>query len=118
FDLVRRDLHPVVVPFLPLDLNEATEGVLAKGAQDQLRLGRDLDRLAERRRQLLDPLVRQLRLGEVVEVLLHRLGQLVALLDPFQPRLQHRREAEVGGGGGGGGGPLCPGRRPPAGGGG
>ena len=59
-DLVRGDLDAVVVPFLPLDLDEAAEGVLAEGAQDQLRLGGDLDRLAERRRQLLDPLVRQL----------------------------------------------------------
>ena len=32
----------------------------------------------------------------MVEVLLHRLGQLVALLDPFQARLQHSGEAQVG----------------------
>src|ERR1700754_2904073 len=95
FDLVRRDLDPVVVPFLALDLDEAAEGVLAQGAQDQLRVGGDLDRLAERRGELLDPLVSQLLLREVVQVLLHRLRQLVALFDAFESRLQHPGEAEV-----------------------
>ena len=95
-DLVRRHLDPVLVPFLALDLDEAPEGVLAQGAQHELRVGGDLDRLAERRRQLLDPLVGELLGREVVEVLLHRLRQLVALFDALEARLQHAREAEVG----------------------
>jgi hypothetical protein len=35
-DLVGRDLHAVVLPLLPLDLDEAVEGVLAENPQDQL----------------------------------------------------------------------------------
>ena len=70
--------------------------MLAERPQHQLRVGGDLDRLAERRRQLLDPPLGALLRREVVEVLLHRLGQLVALLDPLQPRLQHAGEAEIG----------------------
>src|SRR5919112_2571399 len=34
-------------------------------------------------------------MGEVVEVALHRFGQLVALLYPLEPRVQQRREAQV-----------------------
>src|SRR4051794_24293537 len=56
------ELRAVVVPFLTLDLDEAREHVFAERLEDQLRLGRDLDRLAERLRELLDseplPLVR------------------------------------------------------------
>ena len=46
--------------------------------------------------QLLDAQAPALLAGEVVEVLLHRLGQLVALLDPLEPRLQQHRERQVG----------------------
>src|SRR5918992_3309225 len=34
-------------------------------------------------------------MGEVVEVALHRFGQLVALLYPLEPRVQQRRKAQV-----------------------
>ena len=44
----------VVLPLLALDLDEAREHVLAERLQDQLRLRRDLDRLAERLGELLD----------------------------------------------------------------
>src|SRR3954469_237593 len=95
-DLVRRDLHPVVLPLLPLDLDEAVEGVLAEDAKDELGLRGELDRLSQRLRQLLDAAALALLGSEVVEVLLHRLGQLVAMLDALEPGVQHRREAEVG----------------------
>src|SRR5207248_2567840 len=74
-DLERGDLHPVVLPLLPLDLDEAAEGVLTEGAQDQLGFGRHLDRLAEGLGQLLDPALGPFLGGQVVEVLLHRLGE-------------------------------------------
>ena len=44
------DLNPVVLPLLPLDLDVAVEDVLAEGAQHELRLGRELDGLAQRLR--------------------------------------------------------------------
>src|SRR3954467_9528579 len=94
-ELPGADLHAVVLPLLALDLDVAVEDVLAERAQDQLGLRRDLDRLAERLRKLLDAQPAPLVGRQVVEVLLHRLGQLVAALDPLQPRLQQRREREV-----------------------
>src|SRR4051794_30023258 len=48
------DVHPVVVVLLALDLDVAVEHVLAERAQDELGLGRQLDRLAEALGQLLD----------------------------------------------------------------
>src|SRR5262245_1796200 len=46
-DLVRGHLDAIVLPLLALDLDEAGEGVLAEDAEDQFRLRRYLDRLAE-----------------------------------------------------------------------
>src|SRR3954453_19072600 len=40
------DLAPIVLPLLALDLDVAVEHVLAEGAEDELGLGRELDRLA------------------------------------------------------------------------
>src|SRR4051794_20741805 len=94
-DLVRRDLHPVVLPLLPLDLDEAIERMLSEHPQDQLRLRRDLDRLAERLRQLLDAAAVALLRSQVVEILLHRLRELVAVLNPLEAGVQHPGEAEV-----------------------
>src|SRR3954471_21279655 len=79
-ELPGADLHAVVLPLLALDLDVAVEHVLAERAQDELGLRRDLDRLAERLGQLLDAEAPALLGREVVEVLLHRLGQLVVLL--------------------------------------
>src|SRR3954464_10600747 len=90
-----RDLDPVVLPLLALDLDVAVEHVLAEGAQDELGLRGDLDRLAERLGELLDAEPAPVVGREVVEVLLHRLGQLVALLDALQPGLQQRGEGQV-----------------------
>ena len=70
--------------------------VLAEALEQQLAGGAELDRLAERLRQLLDAGPLALLVGEVVEVLLHRRRQLVALLDPLEARVQHRREGQVG----------------------
>src|SRR4051812_49515509 len=80
-------LDAVVLPLLALDLDVAVEHVLAERAQDELGLRRDLDRLAERLRQLLDAEPPALLGRQVVEVLVHRLGQLVALLDPLESGL-------------------------------
>src|SRR6476646_8758991 len=78
-ELPRADLHAVVLPLLALDLDIAVEHVLAQRAQHELGLRRDLDRLAERFRELLDPETAALLRRQVVEVLVHRLRQLVAL---------------------------------------
>src|SRR3954470_8917709 len=94
-DLVRRDLHPVVLPRVALDLDEAVEGMLAEDAEDQLGLGGELDRLSEGLGELLDAAPLALLRGEVVEVLLHRLGQLVAVLDSLETGVQHPGEAEI-----------------------
>src|ERR671916_728445 len=80
------DLHPVVLPLLALDLDVAVEDVLAEGAQHQLRLGGQLDRLAERLGELLDPEPAPLLGGDVVQVLLHRLRQLLGPLHPLPAR--------------------------------
>src|SRR4051794_41339927 len=74
------DLDAVVLPLAALDLDEAVEHVLAERAQDELGLGGDLDRLAQRLGQLLDAQPPALVGREVVEVLLHRLRAPVALL--------------------------------------
>src|SRR3954449_12674465 len=94
-ELPGADLHAVVVPLLALDLDVAVEHVLAERAQDELGFRRDLDRLAESLGQLLDAEPPALLRRQVVEVLLHRLGQLVALLDALEPRLQERGERQV-----------------------
>jgi hypothetical protein len=74
--------------------------VLAERAQHQLGLRGQLDRLAERLGQLLDAQPLPLLGTDVVEVLLHRLGQLVALLDALEPGREQNREREVGVAGG------------------
>src|SRR5919107_6238723 len=105
-ELPGADLDAVVLPLLALDLDVAVEHVLAERAQDELGLGRDLDRLAERLGQLLDPEPLPLLRRQVVEVLLHRLGELVALLDPLEAGLPQGGGGEGGGGRRVGGGPL------------
>src|SRR4051812_9222080 len=94
-ELPRADLHAVVLPLLALDLDVAVEHVLAERAQDELGLSGELDRLAERLGELLDPEPLPLLRREVVEVLVHRLGQLVALLDALEAGLQEGGEGEV-----------------------
>src|SRR3954468_9227675 len=94
-ELPRADLHPVVLPLLALDLDVAVEHVLAERAQDELGLRRELDRLAERLGELLDAEPPAFLRRQVVEVLLHRLGELVTLLDPLEARLQQRGERQI-----------------------
>src|SRR4029079_8571920 len=53
-DLPGGQLRAVVVPLIAFDLEEARDHVLAERLQDHLRLGCDLDRLAECLGQLLD----------------------------------------------------------------
>src|SRR5215218_10163159 len=74
------DLDAVVLPLLALDLHVAVEDVLTEGAQDELRLRGELDRLPEGLRKLLEAEPLPVLGADVVQVLLHRLGQLVALL--------------------------------------
>ena len=57
--------------------------------------GRELDSLAERLGQVLDAEAAALFGVQVVQVLLHRLGQLVALLDSFESGLEKRSECQV-----------------------
>src|ERR1700742_1086325 len=96
-ELPRADLHAVVLPLLALDLDVAVEHVLAERAQDELGLRRELDRLPQRLGELLDPEPAPVLRRQVVEVLVHRLGQLVALLDALEPGLQERGERQGGG---------------------
>src|SRR3954453_18501715 len=95
-ELPGADLHAVVLPLLALDLDVAVEHVLAEAAQDELGLRRELDRLAQGLRELLDPEAPPLVGRQVVEVLLHGLGQLVAALDPLEAGLEQGGEGQVG----------------------
>src|SRR5919109_4586123 len=72
-ELPGRDLDPVVLPLLALDLDVAVEDVLAERPQHELGLGGQLDRLSERLRKLLDAEAAPLVRAQVGEVLLHRL---------------------------------------------
>jgi hypothetical protein len=90
-----RHLDAVVVPLLALDLDVAIEHVLAERAQDELGLGGELDRLPQSLGQLVDPQPPALVRRQVVQVLLHRIGELIAVLDPLQPRLQQHREGQI-----------------------
>src|SRR5207342_27451 len=83
-ELVRGHLDAVVIPILPFELDVARVDVLAEAAEQELARRADLDGLAQRLRQLLDAGPLALLVGEVVEVLLHRRRQLVALLDPLE----------------------------------
>src|SRR5580765_7268381 len=90
-----RELHAVLVPLLALELDIALEDVVAERFAHELGLRELLDRLAERFGQRDDPALAPLVGGQVVEVGLHRWGQLVALLDPLEPRMEQRREGQI-----------------------
>ena len=64
--------------------------------QDELGIRRELDRLSKRLGQLVDPQTATLIGSQVVEVALHRVRQLVAVLDALQTGLQQDGEREVG----------------------
>jgi hypothetical protein len=70
--------------------------VVAERSPHQLRRGQLVDCLAEGLRQGHDPPLLPLLGGEVVEVAVHRRLELIALLDPLEPRVQERGEGEVG----------------------
>src|SRR5206468_7598526 len=77
-------------------LHVVREDVSAERLAGELRLRELVDRLTESLGERDDP-ARLAVLGrELVEVLLHGLRKLVALLDPLEPRMQERREGEVG----------------------
>src|SRR5207244_13489749 len=82
------ELDPVLVPFGPLQLHVAVEDMRAERLANELRAGQCVDGLAERLREGDDPALLSLLGGQVVEVRLHRLGQLVPLFDPPQPGMQ------------------------------
>src|SRR5579871_2549543 len=82
-ELPRSDLDAIVLPLLALDLDVAVEHVLPERAQHELGLSGQLDGLAQGLRELLDSEPPAILGREVVEVLLHRLGELVAVLDPL-----------------------------------
>src|SRR5918994_4167739 len=81
------DLDAVLLPLLALQLHVALEYVIAERLAHEIGGRQLLDRLAERLRELGDPLRLALVVREVVEVRLHRLRALVALLDPLQARV-------------------------------
>src|SRR6187431_526682 len=77
-------LDAVLLPLGALQVDVAGEDMLPEGLQDKLRLGELLDRLTQGFRQLLDAEAGPLVGGQIVEIGLHRLGQLIALLDSLQ----------------------------------
>src|SRR5689334_18396719 len=89
-------LHAVLVPLIALERDQAVAQLEAERLLDQRRLLGQVDRLAERLGQRLDSERVPLRLRQRVQVGLHRVGQLVALLDPLEAGVQQRREREVG----------------------
>src|SRR5829696_1751217 len=94
-DLVWRDLLPVLLELRALDLQEPRVDVLTQSLLQELGTLDLPDRFAEVDGQCLDTHLLALVDGEVVEVALHRLGELVAFLDAFEPCMQERREAQV-----------------------
>src|SRR5215210_1453943 len=93
--LVGRHLNAVFLELRPLQLKEPGEDVLSQALVQELRVLGLLDGLAEVGGQALDAELLPLFVREMVEVALHRLGQLVALLDTLEARVQQRREAQV-----------------------
>src|SRR6266511_2335009 len=89
------ELYAVLVPLLPLQLHVALEDVRAEGLPRQIGVRELGDRLAERLGQSRDSPLVPLLGREMVQVGLHRRRQVVALLDPVQPRVQQGREGEV-----------------------
>src|SRR5439155_10331348 len=94
-ELPARQLNAVLVPLLALELDVAVEDVRAERFAREFRLGQCVDRLAEGLGQRDDAALPPLLRCQVVEVRLHRLRQLVALLDPLEPRVQECGEGEV-----------------------
>src|SRR5215211_8634823 len=90
-----RELNAVVVPLLALQLDIAVEDVLAERAADEVRAGELVDRLTKRLRKADDAALAALLGRQVIEVLLHRRRQVVALLDPLESRMEKSREGEV-----------------------
>src|SRR5215470_18455268 len=75
-ELPARQLDPVLVPLLSLELHVAVEDVRPQRLSGQLRFGEGVDCLPERLGQGDDPSFAALLGGQVVEVRLHRLRQL------------------------------------------
>src|SRR4051812_24136374 len=80
-------LNPVLVPLPALQLDIAVEDVRAERLPRQFRLRQLVDRLAEGLGERHDAALAPLFGGQVIEVRLHRVGQLVALLDPLEARV-------------------------------
>src|SRR3712207_1404600 len=94
-NLVGGRLDSVILEFFALELQEPREDVFAQALVQELRVLGLLDSLTEVRGEAVDAQLLPLLMREVVEVALHRLGQLVAPLDPLETGVQQRREAEV-----------------------
>src|SRR5439155_25886075 len=89
------ELHAVVVPFAPLQLDVAVEDVGAQRLPGEFGACQLVDRLAGGLGQRDDSSLPTLLRGEVVQVRLHRVGQVVAVLDPLEARMQERRKGQV-----------------------
>src|SRR5581483_980903 len=85
----------VLVPLLPLQLDVAVEDVWAERLLRELRPGKLVDRLAQRLGEGDDASLAPLLGGQVVQVRLHRIRELIALLDPLEPGVEEAREREV-----------------------
>src|SRR3970040_64553 len=86
------DLDAVLVPLLALELDVAREDVLAERPPHEIRRRELVDRLAERLGQGDDPALAPLLCRQAVQVPLHRLRELVLLLDPLEAGVEQRRE--------------------------
>src|SRR5690606_18751545 len=78
-----------------LGLDQALEDVLAEGLADDLVLLQLLDRLAERGGEHRDVAALEVLVGEVIEILLHRVLERQLIDDAVHAGRQHRREGEV-----------------------
>src|SRR5215213_3198887 len=88
-------LHPILVPLGALEPDVVVEDVVTEGLADELGPGQLVDRLAKGLRERDDPALAPLLRREVVQVRLHRGGQLVAALDPLEARVQQACERQI-----------------------
>src|SRR5665647_636976 len=95
-ELERGHLSAVGVPLLALVAQHEVEHVLAEGLGHKLGRLHDRDRLLEGGGQRLDAEGPALAVGQLPDVVLRAVGQLVALFDALEAGCEHDGEGEVG----------------------